>query len=40
LILRTDNLPAAIKACETGGWVVKVGEAAYQYIYDITQFNL
>jgi hypothetical protein len=23
-ILRTDNLPAAIKACETGGWIVKV----------------
>jgi hypothetical protein len=32
LILRNDNLPAAIGACLSGGWTVLPGEQAYQYI--------
>lgn len=40
LILRQDSLPHAIKACVTGGWIVKSGDDAYQYIYEITQFDL
>ena len=40
LILRTDNLPAAITACNTGGWEVISGENTYKYIYDKTKFDL
>lgn len=32
LILREDNLPAAIKACEVGGWNILTGEASIDYI--------
>lgn len=40
LILRNDNLPAAITACNTGGWVVIIGDYAYKYIFDKTKFDL
>ena len=40
LILRTDNLPQAINACRTGGWQVKLGDEVYQYLYEMTQFDL
>jgi len=40
LILRKDNLPAAITACKDGGWIVKAGEDAYEYISKITGFDL
>jgi len=32
LILRSDNLPAALTACTTGGWVVASELDAYEYI--------
>ncbi|MDB9316037.1 hypothetical protein PN462_23200 [Spirulina sp. CS-785/01] len=40
LIVRTDNLDAAIQACQVGGWEIKVGSDAYQYLENKTQFNL
>lgn len=40
LILRNDNLPAAITACNTGGWIVISGDNAYKYIFDKTKFDL
>lgn len=32
LILREDNLPAAITACDHGGWIVYTGKRAFSYI--------
>jgi hypothetical protein len=40
LILRTDNLSQAIKACQVGGWIIKCGDDAYDYIYQLTKFDL
>lgn len=40
LILRNDNLPAAIKACNHGGWTVLTGEDSIQYIIDNTGVNV
>lgn len=40
LILRNDNLAHAIKACEKAGWIIKTGDQAYNYINQITNFNL
>lgn len=40
LIVRTDNLPAAITACITGGWEVKSGVDAYRYLQTITKFDI
>jgi hypothetical protein len=40
LIVREDNLPAAIGACNAGGWKVYTGEATFQYINQSTGTNL
>lgn len=40
LILREDNLPAAITACINGGWTVLVGKEAFKYLYDNTGVNV
>jgi hypothetical protein len=40
LILRDDNLPAAITACNHGGWTVLTGQASVQYIFDNTGINV
>jgi hypothetical protein len=40
LILRNDNLPAAIAACKSGGWQIMQGLQAYNYIQIQTGFNL
>lgn len=40
LILREDNLPAAIQACHVGGWEVKVGQESFDYILDKTGYDL
>lgn len=40
LILRNDSLSQALKACETGGWQIKSGRDSYEYIYNLTQFDL
>jgi hypothetical protein len=40
LILREDNLPAAITACLTGGWTVMTGSETHGYLREITGFDL
>lgn len=40
LILRYDNLPAAITACNVGGWEVHTGDSSYQFIHEISGFDL
>lgn len=40
LILRTDNLPAAITACRAGGWKVIDGDNSFAYIKEKTDFDL
>ncbi|MEM1000238.1 MAG: restriction endonuclease [Bacteroidota bacterium] len=40
LILRTDNLAAAISKCRSGGWDIRVGEETFVYIHQNTGFDL
>ncbi len=40
LILRSDNLPAAITACKVGGWKIYVGDDCFEYIKDKTGFDI
>jgi hypothetical protein len=40
LIVREDNLPAAITACRTGGWIVFTGDMTYGYIKELTGFDI
>ena len=40
LFLRTDNLPAAITACEAGGWTIYTGDDSFEYIQTKTGFDL
>ncbi len=40
LILREDNLPAAIQACRAGSWNVMTGEASFNFIEEISGFNM
>ncbi len=40
LIVREDNLPAAITACKAGGWEVKLGNNSFDYIREKSGFNL
>jgi hypothetical protein len=40
LILRDDNLPAAITACTLGNWVIMAGDEAFQYLQKMTKFDL
>lgn len=40
LIVRDDNLSAAITACYAGGWTVHTGQAAFNYIFNQTNINL
>lgn len=40
LIVREDNLPAAIGACEAGGWTVLTGDATFAYIRKATKVDL
>jgi hypothetical protein len=40
LILRNDSLPQALSSCLAGGWTIYAGNNAYQYIYELTQFDL
>jgi hypothetical protein len=40
LILRSDNLPAAIQACEVGGWRILIGDASFAFIKKETGFDL
>jgi len=40
LILREDNLSAAITACKVGGWKIYTGKASFEYIKNKTGFDL
>lgn len=40
LILRQDNLPAAITACQVGTWKVYTGDASFDFIQTISGFDL
>lgn len=40
LILRQDNLPAAITACQVGTWKVYTGDASFNFIQTISGFDL
>jgi hypothetical protein len=40
LIVREDNLAAAITACTTGGWTVLQGQATFDYIKQLSGFDL
>jgi hypothetical protein len=40
LILREDNLPAAVAACKVGGWNIFTGDLTYEYIKDQTGFDI
>lgn len=40
LILREDNLPAAITACQKGNWTVYTGENTFKFIQEISNFDL
>ena len=40
LIVRQDSLRQAIAACTLGGWVVKSGSEAYEYLDELARFDL
>jgi hypothetical protein len=40
LIVREDNLTSAITACATGGWVVLQGQTTFDYIKELSRFDL
>jgi hypothetical protein len=40
LILREDNLSAAIAACNTGGWRVYAGDATFEYVRAATKVDI
>nr|ADZ31410.1 SpeI [Sphaerotilus natans] len=40
LIVREDNLGAAITACHAGGWTVITGQRTFDYLRDLTGINI
>lgn len=40
LFLRHDNLQAAITACREGGWDILVGKQSFDFIKELTNFDL
>ena len=40
LVVREDNLPAAITACTTGGWMVLQGQRTFDYVRNLSGFDL
>ena len=40
LLLRTDNLNAAITACKNGGWTIYMGDDCFKFIKEKTGFDL
>jgi len=40
LFVRNDNLPAAITACESGGWTIYTGKSTFDYLQTKTGFDL
>jgi hypothetical protein len=40
LIVREDNLGAAITACNAGGWTVTTGQQTFDYLLKLTEFDV
>ncbi|MBI2172436.1 MAG: restriction endonuclease [Chloroflexi bacterium] len=40
LIVRLDNLPAAITACKAGGWNLYTGDSTFDYVKKLTGFDI
>lgn len=40
LLFRTDNLSAAITALRKGGWIIKQGDEAFDFIFENTGFDV
>lgn len=40
LFLRSDNLPAAMTACQNGGWTIYIGKQSFDFILQISGFDL
>lgn len=40
LILREDNLTAALSACNVGGWTVLTGQRSFDYLCSLTGFDV
>lgn len=40
LFLREDNLPAAMTACQSGGWSIFIGKQSFDFIKNISGFDL
>lgn len=40
LFLREDNLPAAMTACERGGWSIYIGKQSFDFIKTISGFDM
>jgi hypothetical protein len=40
LIVREDNLGAAITACSAGGWAVTTGQQTFDYLLKLTGFDI
>lgn len=40
LILRSDNLPAAIQACHVGGWRTLIGQHAFDFVQKEAGFDV
>jgi hypothetical protein len=39
IILRKDNLPAALTACNAGGWKILTGEDSFLYLQEKTKYD-
>lgn len=40
VIVREDNLPAAITACKVGGWTITTGASSFDFIKNLSGFDL
>jgi hypothetical protein len=40
VIVRSDNLKAAIAACQAGGWTILQDQASFEYIETLSKFDL
>ncbi len=40
LFLRDDNLPAAMTAIKSGGWIIKEGPDSFEFILNLAKFDL
>lgn len=40
VIVREDNLQSAITACQVGGWGITTGKASYDFIKEISGFDI